>query len=281
MRPFPSTLFLLTTAMLLSQAAAAQTRCKVPSPECVAVGEWDISVSLGAGGRTNPIKGNSDIPLIVIPQISYYGERFFLDSLELGFTLHEDDTHTFNLVATPGYDRVFFFSNDLQNLFVSGAGGFLTTGDPLFEGGEEMRVIPVPRRHTTYLVGPEWIFRYGRVIGQLDALYEATGRHQGHEVRAAVATPIIAAKDSLVMSLGLTFKSAELVRYYYGIEGLYEPGSALNPFLKLGYSRPVSERVGFNAFVHYEFLDDSVSDSPIVSSSGVATVFAGWVFKIL
>jgi outer membrane protein len=266
--------------MLLSEAAAAQTRCKSPSPECVAVGEWDISVSLGAGGRTNPIRGNSDIPLIVIPQISYYGERFFLDSLELGFTLHENDTHTFNLVATPGYDRVFFFSNDLQNLFVRGAGGLVLTGE-LIEGSDDVRAVPVPRRHTTYLVGPEWIFRYGRLIGQLDGLYEATGRHHGHEVRAAVATPIIASKDSLVMSLGLTFKSAELVRYYYGIEGLYEPGSALNPFLKLGYSRPVSERVGFNAFVHYEFLDDSVSDSPLVSSSGVATVFAGWVFKIL
>src|SRR5690606_12812873 len=136
-------LLLLPIAMLLPQAAGAQqTRCKAPSPECVVVGEWDISVSLGAGGRTNPIRGNSDIPLVVIPQISYYGERFFLDSLELGFTLHESDGHTFNLIAAPGYDRVFFFSDDLQNLFVSGAGGLLTTGDPFFEAENPVRVVP-------------------------------------------------------------------------------------------------------------------------------------------
>lgn len=270
---------ILLSAALLSQAAAAQTACKAPSPDCVVVGEWDITLSLGAGERSNPVEGNSDIPLVVIPQISYYGKRFFIESLELGFTLHENDSNTFNLIAAPGYDRVFFYRNDLQNIFVSGVSSFVSTpGDKAESLAGDY---PVRRRRTTYLAGPEWIFNYGPVIGQVSALYEVTGRHDGYEVRAAVAAPIIQSTGSLVVSTGLTWKSSALVRYYYGIEDLYEPGSALNPFLRLGYSLPLAQRWTFTAFAHYEYLDDAVANSPILFEHGVTTVFAGVVFKVL
>ena len=76
------------------------------------------SLSLGYGTRTNPVAGRYDIPLFVIPHVSYYGKRFFLESLEPGVTLYESDAHTFNLIATPGFDRVFFSRKDLQNVIV-------------------------------------------------------------------------------------------------------------------------------------------------------------------
>lgn len=271
---------ILSLATLFCGPVAAQTSCKSPSPDCVVVGEWDLTLSLGAGTRTNPVQGNSDIPLVVIPQISYYGKRFFLENLELGFTLHETDANTFNLIATPGYDRVFFYRGDLQNIFVTGAAGLVSAP----ESNKDLPMsaeYPVRRRHTTYLAGPEWIFNYGRVIGQLDALYEVTGEHDGYEVRAAVAAPIIQSKGSLVVSTGLTWKSSQLVRYYYGVEGLYEPGSAVNPFVRLGYSLPLADRWSLNAFAHYEHLGSAIADSPIVSDQGVTTVFAGIVFKVL
>jgi outer membrane protein len=285
----PLTASALLVAVLFSPVAAAQTECKAPSPECVAVGEWNISVSLGAGARSNPVKGNSDIPLVVIPHISYYGKRFFLDNLELGFTLHESASNTFNLIATPGYDRVFFFRNDLQNIFVNGTSSLVSLDKTPTSTG----VFPVRHRHTTYLVGPEWTFDRGRFTGQLDALREVTGEHDGYEVRAAVAAAIIGpddsytaakgvqSKGSLVASTGVTWKSSEVVRYYYGVEGLYAPGSALNPFFKLGYSRPLADRWTFTAFAHYEYLDSAIANSPIVSGHGVTTVFAGVVFDIL
>jgi outer membrane protein len=226
--------------------------------------------------------GNSDIPLVVIPQISYYGKRFFLENLEAGFTLHESDRNTLSLIAAPGYDRVFFYRNDLQNYFVSGAVGLVSAPQYNLDNRElAAGEYPIHPRRTTYLAGPEWTFNYGPVIGQVDALYEVTGRHDGYEVRAALAAPLVQAQSSLVASVGLTWKSAELVRYYYGIEDIYEPGAALNPFVKLAYARPLSPRWAFNAFAHYEYLGDAIADSPIVSGHGVTTVFAGVVFKIL
>jgi len=269
---------LLVIASCHPLGAAAQGKCKAVSPDCVIVGEWDLSVALGAGVRTNPIRGRSDIPLIVIPQLSYYGKRFFLDNLEPGFTLHEGDAHTINVIAAPGYDRVFFSRNDLQNVFVSspfgGSAGFVDAPPPSLE-------FPGHRRRTTYLVGPEWLFSYGRFAGQLSALREVTGRHDGYEIRGAISAPLIQTENSLVANAGFTWKSSEAAGYYYGVERLYRPDSAFNPFVKVGYSRPLSKRWSLNAFVHYEYLSHEIADSPIVSNHSVVTAFVGFNFKVL
>lgn len=265
-------------------AAAARSGCKEPSPECVLVGEWDISISLGYGERSNPVKGNSDIPLAVIPRISYYGKRFFIENLELGYTLRESDSNTLSIIAAPGYDRVFFHRNDPQNLFaaasLTGAPGSLNSlGGP---AGSPLLAESASRpRHTTYLAGPEWTFNYGRFIGQVDALYEVTGEHDGYEVRAAVATPLLQSEHSLVLSTGLTWKSARLVDYYYGVDTLYRGGAAVNPFVKLSYSRQLGERWTFNLFAHYEHLAGAIADSPLLASDSVLTAFAGISFKVL
>lgn len=271
---------LLVIAASIPLHANAQGKCTAVSPDCVIVGEWDLSVGLGAGVRTNPVAGRSDIPLYVIPQFSYYGKRFFLDNLEPGFTLHEGNVHTINLVAAPGYDRVFFSRGDLQNILVSGP--LATTGGGLVSAGDEesTREFPVHRRRTTYLAGPEWLFSYGRLAGQLSALREVTGRHNGYEVRGAISAPLIQTEHSLVANAGFTWKSAETVRYYYGVERLYRPNAALNPFLKVAYSLPLSERWTLNAFVHYEYLSDEIADSPVVSDPSVVTAFVGFNFKV-
>jgi outer membrane protein len=259
-------------------AADAQTPCKAPSADCIAVGDLQVSLSFGYGTRTNPVEGRDDIPLFVIPYLSYYGKRFFLESLEPGVTLYESDAHTFNLIATPGYDRVFFSRHDPQNIIVP----FAAEAPPgLVEETVEEQTFTVRQRHTTYFAGPEWLFRHREFIGQVSALYEFTGRHKGYEVRAAVSRPLIQSEQSLVINAGLTWKSAATVDYFYGVKDLYSPGAALNPFVKLSYSLPLSQRWTLTAFVHYEFLDDTIVDSPIVSGREVVTAFAGLNFKVL
>jgi outer membrane protein len=276
--------FLLLVLFYSLGVRAGETHCSEPSEDCVEVGTWDVSVSLGGGVRTNPIQSNSSIPLVAIPRISYYGKRFFLENLEFGATLHESDSNTFNLVAAPGYDRVFFVRNDLQNIFIDNVRSGLYAGAGFVDTTEGRvpvpGVVPLRPRRITYLAGPEWSFSHGPLIGQLSALYEVTGRHNGTEVRAALAAPLIKRKGQLVASGGVTWKSAEVVRYYYSVENVYLPGAALNPFIKLAYDQPLSDRWGFNAFVHYEHLGGAVADSPIVSESQVTTAFVGFSYKL-
>jgi outer membrane protein len=250
-----------------------------PPEECVAVGSWNLSVALGAGIRTNPVFHSQDIPLVVVPQFSYYGKRFFIDNLDPGVTLFEGEASTLSLVASPGYDRVFFYRSDLQNIFIGGSTSVAQGGTPYGSNvaatPQGDRQIPARPRRITYLAGPEWTFKYAGMSGQLDFLHEITGRNHGDEMRAGLRIPLGELAGSWTAHVGVTWKSAGIVNYYYGVPGLYEAGWALNPFAKIGYSRPLSSKWKLDAFVHCERLGNSIADSPIVRSHYVTTAFVG------
>jgi outer membrane protein len=255
-------------------AGAAQGECAGPSEDCVAVGHWNFSVALGAGIRTNPLVNGPNIPLVVIPQFSYYGTRFFINNLDLGFTLSENATNTFSLVATPGYDRVYFYRTDLQNFFI----GFpINAYTPALVSSNTPGAVkvPPPAPRITYLAGPEWTFKYGRLSGQIDALHDITGQNSGDEVRAALGIPLLASKGTVSANIGFTWKSAALVNYYYGVAKLYDGRSALDPFIKLGYTLPLAGKWRFDAFVETERLGSAIANSPIVAEHNVATAFVG------
>jgi outer membrane protein len=270
--------------LFCADVTLAEDDCASSSDDCVAVGHWNFSVALGAGVRTNPLVRGQDIPLIVIPQFSYYGSRFFIDNLDPGVTLFEGSANTLSLVASPGYDRVFFYRRDLQNIFVGAVSSspgsarptiITSTGHnavPLPAGFQE---VPVRTPKITYLAGPEWTFKLAGMSGQLDYLHEITGHNHGDEIRAALGIPLGQLAGSWNANVGVTWKSARIVNYYYGYPGLYEPGWALNPFAKIGYSRPLSGKWKLDAFVHLERLGDAIADSPVVGQRYVTTVFVG------
>jgi outer membrane protein len=268
-----------------SEVALAEDDCAASSDDCVAVGGWNLSVALGAGIRTNPVVHAKDIPLVVVPQFSYYGKRFFIDNLDPGVTLFEGETNTVSLIASPGYDRVFFYRSDLQNIFIGGTTSIAGGGKrPVVETGgvnsQGVREIPARPRRITYLAGPEWTFKYAGVSGQLDYLHEITGRNHGDEIRAALGFPLGRLAGSWTAHVGVTWKSAGIVNYYYGSPGLYEAGWALNPFAKIGYSRPLSRKWKLDAFVHCERLGNAIADSPIVRGHYVTTAFVGATYVI-
>jgi outer membrane protein len=280
--------------VLLAAAAPAPAAsvCTETSEDCTQVGVWTIGLGVGYGRRSNPVESASDINLIVIPELSYYGRRVFLDNLDAGVLLYEGPLVTFNLLATPGYDRVFFVKRDPQNFFIADAAGFAgpVLGSSVVPGSNQSPTtsstpasgaqILERERKMTYLAGPEWQLNYGNIVGQLTLLYEVTGRHQGGEARAAIAAPVWRTYGALTAAAGATWKSHELVTYYYGEPGLYDASAALNPFVKLSYSLPLAKRWSFNAVAHHEWLDSSITHSPIVNDSTVLTWFAGISYSL-
>src|SRR5690606_12987875 len=166
--------------------------------------EWQFSVALGIGVRTNPVLDNDDIPLLVLPEVSYNGERFFLQNLDLGVILVEDDVQQFNLLITPSYDQVFFDRWDANN-FILTASDTLTS--PSFGPSVERLNLPVDtnqlrKRRMSGLAG----FEYNRTLGSIDiqvhGLQEFTGFHQGQELHLAVAKNIRRGKHSMMFSAG-------------------------------------------------------------------------------
>jgi outer membrane protein len=260
-----------------SQTAPTEADCQQASDNCAAIGRWNFSVALGAGVRTNPVIHSQDIPLVVIPQVSYYGKRVFLNNLDLGFTLAEGNSSSISLIASPGYDRVFFYRSDLQNIFVSGFSGSGYNATVVRSDAQGAVAFPPKSRRITYLAGPEWTFKFEGVTGQVDLLHEITAQDHGNEIRAALGIPLIERGriGSLGVNVGITWKSAAIVNYYYGSPNLYEAGSALNPFIKFKFSRPLSGKWRLDALVQYERLGRAIANSPIVTEDQVVTAFIG------
>ncbi len=204
-----------------------------------------------------------------MPQISYYGKRFYIDNLDVGITAVDGESNTLSLIASPGYDRLFFYRSDLQNIFVNLGGA----------AGANRPPVPFPSRPRaiTYLAGPEWTFNYHDIIGQFDVLREVTGHNHGEEVRGAIKIPVIRSTSALSATIGMTWQSAAIVNYYYGAPGIYESGGALRPFLKLGYTRPLGPRWRLEGIAQYEHLANAIADSPIVAHNYVVTCFVGFV----
>ena len=117
--------WLFALCWLASPVALAQDTCL---EDCVEVGAWRVNLGVGLGMRGNPLHGGDDIPLVLLPEVSYYGERFFLKNLEMGFTLFENERHQFNALITPGYDQMYFNRWDPFNF--TDAGGFTAGGGP-------------------------------------------------------------------------------------------------------------------------------------------------------
>jgi MipA family protein len=266
--------YVLTAAAIASAAPASSVgECDADSQDCVVVGKWNVSLALGAGVRSNPLVHGQDLPLVVVPQISYYGKRFYIDNLDVGFTAVDSGANTLSLIASPGYDRIFFYRSDLQNIFVNlgGASG------PA--GGNNPPPVPFPSRPRaiTYLAGPEWTFNFHDIIGQFDVLREVTGHNHGEEVRTAIEFPMRRSTGAFSTTIGLTWQSAAIVNYYFGAPRIYESGSALRPFLKLGYARPLGPRWRLECTAQYEHLANAIADSPIVAHNYVVTSFVGFV----
>jgi len=109
-------------------------------------------------------------------------------------------------------------------------------------------------------------------------LHEITGHNHGDEVRAALGIPLGHLGGTWSTNVGFTWKSANIVNYYYGAPGIYDGGAAFDPFVKLGFSRPLKGKWKLTGFVETERLANAITDSPIVNARFVTTTFVGAMY---
>lgn len=270
-------------------AAQADQSCNPDSDACVAIGEWQFQLGLGAGVRTNPVVDNGAIPLVIVPQIRYYGECFFIENLELGLTLHESDRLMFNMIVTPGHDSAFFLRNDVNNFFIDDRSSFVGSGDFTEDGAPPGKLDPdkLHHRRLAALAGLEISGAWGITEWQFQLLQDVSDAHNGQEVRFALGSGFASGKNQFSGALGFTWKSARLVDYYYGVSPseapetpfIYRPNSATVPFVRLGWKRRLSEHWRLTGTIQLERLGGAITNSPIVNQDHVVQVFFGALYR--
>ena len=212
------TLFFGIQSGWLVSAEEIDARCQAEDNNCTEIGEWSFGVSFGIGGRTNPLVDGSDIPFLILPSFSYYGENFFINNLDIGYTFHENSHSSFNLITTPSYDRVFFERWALNNIvyeqFSSDSilppdlpGEDVTTG-----AGISSAILK--DKKISWLAGFEYIYQNENSQFQISLLSDISDVHGGTEVRAAWAQAL---STQWSTTLGFTWKDSDLTDYYYGV----------------------------------------------------------------
>jgi len=291
--------FPMVFAPLLAIGAFA---CEPEIEDCVEIGKWELSLGVGAGIRTNPLEATPDIPLFLIPEVNYNGERFFIQNLDFGFILWESETQQLNLLATPSYDQVYFHRWSPSNFFID-SNGFATTGKgstddedlPVIDtGGDKELIAPgfkdvqtrqLRNRRMAGLGGIEYSVTTALVDLQLQYVTDFTGVHDGDEVRVALAKYWSTGRHQISASVGAIWQSSEVINYYYGVtepeadlRGTYSTDAVLTPVARVEWNYQLTERWDLRFLANYRQLPDEISASPLINDNKVITVFIGGVY---
>jgi outer membrane protein len=238
---------------------------------------WRLGIAMGYGERSNPLLNSDDIPVVVDIDVAYFGKYVFFDNGDVGLTFADNDVVTGSVMARVRSDQVFFGRTDTD--FIR----FDATGLEL----EAPVEVTVPDRDYAAEAGVELLSdgRWGHV--QMNAFHDISGTHNGYEVAVDYGVGFRAGSWYLRPSFGLSYKSADLNDYYWGVRPseaspalpAYEAGAGINVRARLNANYYFSRNWMVMLSAEYERLNDEAAGSPIVVDQGVLGYFAGFGYR--
>ena len=277
---FCSRLFLLICA----GSAASFSSATEPLPVSP---HWQFALGLGYGVRTNPVMDNGDIPLLVLPFISYQNGNFFLQNLDLGYEFFESENQQLSLLLTPSYDQVFFHRWDIGN-FVADTGftnASVSYGPELQQKSVSIDKNKLHERRMAALGGIEYTAQADTLEIQIQALHELTGYYDGDELRVAFSKNIDFDRSQVKLTLGANWQSNKTLDYFYGLDNTaakpaaaYKPDAGLSGLIRMDWNYQLDEHWSLHFFASYRYLSDEITQSPLITNNNVVTAFAGGVY---
>ena len=221
--------------------------------------DWHGIVGVGSIVRTEPYQ-NINARILPFPYVIMRRGSFFIEGLEIGYRVVEGNQATFDVILTP---RLEGFDADEGAIFND-----LEDRDFSLDGG----------------IATGW--RQGTIEFNLSAVTDLLHKSDGKEIKASVGkTYILTGKMMLLTpSIGVKWKSENLVNYYYGItpiqenrnRPIYTGKATLNYIAAMDATYSLTKRSTLFAGVEYEQFGDDISDSPLVEGEKIISVFLGY-----
>ncbi|WP_240036215.1 MipA/OmpV family protein [Pseudoalteromonas sp. A757] len=287
--------FLMALALLVTtQVNATAVPCDANDSECTPVDKWRFGIALGGGVISNPLHDGENIPLVIVPYVSYYGEHLFLDNGTLGYTFYYSDKFDLSLIGTFNTEQAYFEKFHPSNIFVQKMGFDASEQLPGGEFAAEQTAISLDEIESRKWavdggVLAHWVVN-DRVKVSASWLTDITNTYQGYNADIGVSYRFrfdSSPNTYVFIKGGLKWKSRQLIDYYYGIDKAdiansalwYKGSSSFQPYISFAYSYPVSKSWTFKFNAKYQQLDNAMTDSPIVEDSYTATVFVGGKYE--
>lgn len=216
-------------------------------------------LGLGAFATQSIVRGDDDT-LLPLPYAYLDYGRFFARLDTLGFKTIGMGYGHLELVARVNFDG---FDTDVPEL-----------------QGLEKRSHSIPLGIGTFQKTP-----IGGVF--LNAFHDVNDSG-GNLIEAIYATKFMLGPVAFYPQAGVEYRDEKYVRYYYGVTPAesaasgypqYEPGGAFNPLAALQVEIPVHGNVFLNLYWRHKWLDDSITDSPIVEKDAADTGFVALSYR--
>jgi outer membrane protein len=238
---------------------------------------WRLGAAVGYGERTNPLVQSDDIPIYVDLDIAWFGEHWFFDNGDLGFTFADNNVFTASIVARFNSDRVFFGATDTRFVSLDAAGAPLSQPEPFRP----------PDRDYAIEAGIELLAngRWGAL--QATAFHDVSGTHNGYEIYADYRYGWRRQRWYFEPSFGASYKSASLNNYYWGVTEQeaemivlpYEAGAGVNMHARIMLGYQLNRNWALSLVAELERLNDEAAASPIVEDEDVLGYFAGVSYR--
>jgi len=211
---------------------------------------------VGAIAVSTPYKG-ADTEVLAVPYFAYYTDNLELDITHIKYRWAVTESIDFSLAGQLRFDG--YSASDSE--YLTG----MQDRDMAFEVGASVS--------------------YTNELGQLSLAFfnDVSGAHEGNEVTLSYNKRYFLDKAMLHFETGIAFKTADLVKYYYGVEldeatstrPAYKPGAATSAFFAMTLTYQLSEKLQLLSALKYETLDKVIKDSPIVSENYAANLIIG------
>lgn len=243
------------------------------------VNTWYLGVSVGIGAMENPLFEQKDIPLYVLPDIRFYGEKISIENLSVSYSLVEKKDFVFEIIGEQNQDGTFF-PGSLRKSYAALIGPFQSstlTLEPADEGPKTPSA-----RSMSYMSGVE--LRYYNWLNTFVTLSsDISNVHGGNQLRIEFQKDFSIGQLQLSSSIKWSYKDKRLAGYYYSFDERdsinerdhYYANAATNAHFQINAAYPINQNLAIVAGLSRNWLDETVTNSPIVVKGKVSASFLG------
>ncbi|WOX04162.1 MipA/OmpV family protein [Microbulbifer pacificus] len=277
-------MFRITLIILLGLPVSSWAQT-APATEIgkVDVSEWEVSIASGYGFLENPIVGKPDGETYFLPSFSYYGERFFVSNLTLGYSLLEEKNFYLDLIARPNEDGLYY-NLDNDTAATAAVSNFAVK---LEEPG-----VAETERKNSVLGGPSFTLVTRFVDVSFSWLEDISDVHHGSETHLSFDKQFSLAGGAFGFGIGAIKKDMELVRYYYQFTpaeaGIYHrryavlfpADDAIDQYARIHFSYPLSKYLDLRLTARYNQFDLAGRNPLFIENRETLDWFAGLQYRI-
>lgn len=280
-------LLLIWPLMVCAGPNDADVETKQADEVYVETGQWQVSLAIGYGAKSNPLVGGDDLPLVLLPEFSYYGESFYFDNGDLGYTLVETERYSASVVTRLNFERAYFAFLHPSNILL---GQTATAGDQVetpSAGDGPYRVPSIEDLSSRKYavdggIALNVFFDNGHMI-RAEVIQDISGVHKGQNALVEYMAQQRFDVWRVSATVGLKYKSRRLVDYYYGInqsDGVnpyfyYQGNASIHPYVKVSAMYPLTERWDLVGLARWSKIGSGMADSPVVEENTESTLYGG------